>query len=103
MQQNYPFQFPPGASTTTNVAVTATSQTLTLPNVPMEGASLRLVVVGTQNVFVAYGSVTSSASTSMIILANSSEMFSIPGGVSQISVIAANTGSTIYATVGYGA
>lgn len=102
MQQNYPFQPAGGVSSTTNIAVTASSQQLTLPSIGADGGSLVLTNIGTQTVFIAYGSVTASVSTSMPLLPNSSQVISIPGGVSQLSVIAAATGSTLYATAGQG-
>lgn len=63
---------------------------------------MRLANIGTQTIFVALGTVTASASTSMPIMANTIEMFSLPGGVNTLSVIAAATGSTLYATIGIG-
>lgn len=102
MQQNYPFQPRGGVASTTNVAVTASSQQLTLPTPSNNGGSIMLTNVGTQTVFVSYGSVTASVSTSMPLLANAIYTFTLPPGVTQLSAIAASTGSTLYATLGDG-
>ena len=102
MQQQYPFQPNGGAASTTNGSVTAASTQITLPAVGSDGGTLLLTNIGTQTVFIAYGAVTASLTTSMPILANSAQTISIPGNVSQLSVIAAATGSTLYATVGGG-
>ena len=97
-----PFQPRGGVSSTTNIAVTASSQQLTLPANGSDGGSLILTNIGTQTVFWCYGSATASVSTSMPLLAGTSQTVSLPGGVSQISVIAGSSGSTLYATVGDG-
>lgn len=105
-----PFLPVTGASTSTNAAVTASSAQITLPTAIATGPSgtgnpwqLRLCNVGTQTVFWAWGSVTASVSTSTPIPPNWVEVYSCPEGVSQISVIAAATGSTLYCTAGFGA
>lgn len=98
-----PFQPAPTAASTTALAVTAANQTMTLsPNGGTQTRSVRLANIGTQTVFVALGTVTSSVTTSMPVLANSVEVFTLPGGVTTLSVIAAATGSTLYATIGDG-
>lgn len=98
-----PFQPVPTAASTTALAVTASNQTLTLsPNGGSMTRSMRIAVIGTQTVFIALGTVTSSVTTSMPILANSVEVFTLPAGLTTLSVIAADTGSTIYVTVGEG-
>lgn len=102
MQQNFPFQPNGGAASTTNAAVTTSSAQITLPAISSDGGSLMLTNIGTQTVFVSYGTVTASISTSMPVLANSAQVISMPGGVSTISVIAAAAGSTLYATFGSG-
>lgn len=103
MQQNYPFQPAAGAATTSSIAVTTASQTLTLsPGVGSDGGSMRVANLGTQTIFVALGAVTSSMTTSLPMVANSVEIFSLPGGVNTLSVIAAAAGSTVYVTIGMG-
>lgn len=107
MQQDYPFQ-PIGATGTTPtastaLAVTASVQQITLPAVPRDGGSMRIVVDGTSNIAWSYGvssSLTMSNGTSM--LANTVETFSLPGGTTQLSVIGVSTGSTIRVSVGNG-
>ena len=102
MQQNYPFSPAGGMASTTNIAVTAVSQQLTLPPIPNDGATVLLTNVGTQTVFFGYGVGTASITTSVPLLAGSSQTFDVSQGVSQIAVIAAATGSTLYASVGRG-
>ena len=98
-----PFQPAPTASSTTALAVTESNHTMTLsPNGGAQTRSVRLANIGTQTVFVALGTVTSSVTRSMPVLANSVEVFTLPGGVTTLSVIAASTGSTLYATIGDG-
>lgn len=107
MQQNYAFQ-PRGASGTTpnaqtNIAVTASVQQLTLPPIPQEGGSMRIVVDGTSNIAWSFG--VSSGLTignGVHMLANTVEAYSIPGGVTQLSVIGASTGSTMRVIIGDG-
>ena len=90
-------------NSTTNLAVTTAAQQLTLPSIPAEGATLRLVCAGTQTVFWSYGASSGlTVSNGVPVLANTVETFFVPGGTTQISLIAAATGSTVYATVGDG-
>lgn len=107
MQQDFPFQ-PRGATGTTpaanvSLAVTAAVQQITIPPVPAEGGTMRIVVSGTQEIAWSYGvSSGLSLSNGVAMLANTIESFSIPGGVTQLSVVAAATGSTIRVHVGDG-
>ncbi len=96
------FQPRGGVSTTTNVAVTGSSQQLTLPSNSADGGTMILYAKGTQDVFWCYGSATASVSTSTPLAAGTTQVFALPGGVSQISVIGATTGTTLYATIGDG-
>lgn len=103
MQQNYPFQPAATAASTTALAVTGSNQALTMsPATGSDGGTMRIANIGTQTVFIALGTVTSSVTTSMPMLANTVETFSLPGAVTTLSVIAAATGSTLYVTVGQG-
>ena len=98
-----PFQPVGGVANTSTIAVTASNQPLTLsPAVGSDGGSIRIANVGTQTVFLAFGTGTASVTTSMPIPAGGVEVFSCPGGLSTLSVIAAATGSTLYATPGTG-
>jgi hypothetical protein len=96
------FAFQPrgGAASTVSIAVTASAQAVGLPVLAAESCTVRLVNAGTQTVFIAFTG-TAVAATSMPMLANTVEVFSMPNG-SALSVIAAATGSTLYATVGDG-
>lgn len=88
--------------TTASLAVTAASQTFTIPLVPDDGAMVRIVNDGTQVIHWNYGSIAAAVGTSTPMIAASVEVFTVPPGTTQISVIAAATGSTIRATVGIG-
>lgn len=109
MQQNYPFQ-PRGANqisavSTNSGAVTASATQITLPQTAAEGGTMRLVNSGPNTVFFLYGNVAVTASGTAMgvpLLPNSAESFSLPGNVTQISVIAATTGNTLYVTMGDG-
>lgn len=86
---------------TQNLAVTASNQTLTItPGIG--NRSIRILVTGTQNVFFSYGA-TAALATSTPLLANTVETFFLASDTTQISFIAAATGSTIYITLGEGA
>lgn len=102
-QQVFPFQPAATAANTSNIVVTTVNQTFTLsPSVGADGGTIRLANIGTQIVFVVMGTVNSSVTTSMPMLPNSVETFSMPGGLFTLSVIAPATGSTLYCTIGIG-
>lgn len=91
-----PFQVVQESSQT--LAVTGSSQTLTLPARNGNG-SIRIVVSGTQNVFWRYdGAATVATSTPM--LAGTVETFFLPKDVTDIRFIASAVGSTVYITIG---
>lgn len=103
MQAQYPFSPVPSAANTLAQAVTATNATFTLPALAIgTEQSIVLTNIGTQTAFWAWGTVTSTVTTSMPLLANSAQVFAVPYGVTTISIIAAATGSTLYATLGTG-
>lgn len=85
---------------TVNVAVTASAQTLTFSTSQSPPTTLRLCNIGTQTVFV-NAQATATTSNGIPILAGTVELFDWPSSGS-ISVIAAATGSTLYATSGVG-
>ena len=87
---------------TVNVAVTATAQTLTLtsPGAGTGNATLRLANKGSETVFFHFLA-TATLSNGVPILPNTVEVFDL-GGLTSLSVIAAATGSTLYATTGVG-
>lgn len=107
MQQNYPFQ-PRGASGTTPTAqvalsITAAVQQITLPTMPTEGCTALIAVDGSANVAWCYGvSSGLTISNGVFMLANSKESFSIPGGISQLSVIGASALGTFRVVIGDG-
>lgn len=94
------FQPRGGAASTSNIAVTAAAQSMTIPTIGVEGVTVRLVNAGTQTVFIAFSG-TATVATSMPMLANTIETFTFPQGAG-ISVISTTTGSTLYATFGDG-
>lgn len=105
------FAFTPRASNqttpagTVNGAVTASVTQINLPTgAPYATETVgRFVNSGTQTIFWAYGSEASlSPSNGVPMLPNTVETFTLPPGISQISVIAGATGSTLYITAGDG-
>ena len=103
MQQNFPFQPAAGSNTTViNVAATSTSTALTAM-VGSDGGTVRIVNSGTQPVFIVFGTGAVPATTSsMPLLGNTVENFSITSATTSITTLAAATGSTLYVTVGIG-
>jgi hypothetical protein len=95
-------QTPP--RTQVNGAVTAAVTQINLTDSPFETeCSARFVVDGAQSVAWAYGAQAGlTTGNGVFMLANSVEVFTIPAGITQISVIAAATGSTLRITVGDG-
>lgn len=87
---------------TTNLAVTGSAQSLTLPQISDGGLrQYVLTVIGSQPVFVLTGG-TATVNNAMPLLPGSQVSVSVDSAVTSISAIAAATGSTLYATVGYG-
>lgn len=98
---------------TNNLAVTASAQSLTLPTVSAVPAQVSTVsdiglysymvtVVGTQTVFGRCDGVTPTTANATPFLANSQVVISLEKSVTACQFIAANTGSTVYATIGRG-
>lgn len=90
---------------TTNVAVTASAQTLALSTFTVTGATQKQVVltnVGTQTVFLRWDATPVTLTNGLPVLANSQIVVSMPNAVTATTVISASTGSTLYATVGAG-
>lgn len=100
MREIFSFQPLSGGNATASLAVGTSAANVPLPGLPSDGASVRLVNSGTQVVFLNFTGAASS-STSMPMLPNTVETFSLPP-TATISAIAAATGSTLYATVGEG-
>jgi hypothetical protein len=108
MNTYQPFQ-PRGADQTTptaqvNGGVTASVTQINLPaGFSGTGGHARFCVQGADPVAWAYGSRASlSLGNGVFMLPNSVEVFSIPPGVSQISVISSGTASTMRIVVGDG-
>lgn len=95
---------PLGVNKTVNITVTATSQALAVPNTPYGTRAMRLVCVGTQTIFLDFvtTSGTSVTTTSMPMMANTSEVFTIGNDITHVTVIAGDVGSTLYMTYGEG-
>lgn len=96
---------PTNGQNTVNIAVTASNQSLTLVGSPSQGyQSIRIVNSGTQVIFINFstGAGTASVSTDMPMLAGTVEVFWLPKQINTINVIAASTGSTVYASTGEG-
>lgn len=107
MQPDFPFQ-PSGANVdpptaNTSLAVTASVQQLTIPVIRSGVGTIRIVVSGTQEVAWSFGVAPSLTLTNGVaMLPNTVETFTVPPNVTQISVVAAATGSTIRVHTGYG-
>jgi hypothetical protein len=108
LQQTFPFQprasnqNPPAGTVNGAVTGSVTQLTLGVENSAAE-ASVRLVNVGSQTIFWAYGTEAGlTVANGVPMLPNTVEVFMLPPNTQTISVIAAATGSTLYATVGDG-
>lgn len=90
---------------TSNVAVTAASQALALTGSGIGNRTVRLANIGLQTIFFKFGvaATTAAAATSTPMLPNSVETFYLRPDITHVAVIAGNTGSTLYATIGEGA
>lgn len=98
----FPFQILGGVNSTASGAVGTSSSQIALPAISSMGCDMALTNIGTQPVFVAYGSVTANVTSCMPVLPNSKETITVPAGTSQLSVIAPSAGSTLYCTIGKG-
>jgi len=101
-----PFGPTPGSSTA-NIAVTASNQTISVPISGIGFQSIRAVNLGTRTIFIEFGkdnstTPTAATSTSIPMLPNSAEVFILPPDCSTLAVISDGTGNTLYLTVGQG-
>lgn len=90
---------------TVNIAATAASQVLALtPLINNFIGSLRLANIGSQTLFVAFGTsnTTVTAANGVPLPTGLSELFHFSEGITHVAVIAAGVGSTLYATSGNG-
>jgi hypothetical protein len=86
---------------TTNIGVTATSQTLTNPTNVFQNGQLVLTCIGTVPCFVRFDGLAATVSNAMPILANSQVVYTL-ASIPTITTISTGTGSTLYATGGNG-
>jgi hypothetical protein len=94
--------FEPTAATQ-NAAVTASAATITLSEKVSDfDGSVRLLVIGTQTVFVRLDGTTPTSSNAIPLRPDQPESFKMPTGKLAIKHIAASTGSTLYVTPGKG-
>lgn len=107
MSQSYAFKpigagiNPPAANAT--IAVTTGVQQISLPVANPGVGTMRLVVDGTQKVAWAYGATAGLTMANGIgMLPNTVEVFDLPPSITQLSVIAAATGSNFSIVVGDG-
>ena len=107
MQQNYPFQ-PRGASGTTpnsqaTLSISSSVQQITLPPVPAEGCSMVVVVDGNSNVAWSFGASSGlTINNGMFQQSNTTQSYSLPGGVTQLSVIGSASAGIFRVNVGDG-
>lgn len=94
---------PLGNNKTVNVAVTAATQFLTIPDT-LGTRSVRLVNLGPDTIFIEFvqAAQTAAVTTSLPMLPNTVEVFTLPLDVTRLSVIGTTTTSTLYATYGEG-
>lgn len=92
---------PTGA--TQNEAVTGAAETITLANKVNDiNGAVRLLVIGTQTVFVTLDGATPTTSNAIPLRPDQPEAFKMPTGKLDIKHIAAGAGSTLYVTPGKG-
>jgi hypothetical protein len=97
----YPFR---ALAATQSTASSGSSQGVTI-NVVGGTRTIRFANIGTVTVFVAFGvgsAPTAALASSMPLLANTVEAFTIPPDVTHYSLIASGAGSTLYSTIGVG-
>ena len=97
---------PLGINKTINITVTIASQTLAIPDTPFGTRALRMVNSGSQLVFVDFinsgATGTASLTTSVPLLPNTVEVFTIGNDIGSMVVIAPAAGSALYITYGEG-
>jgi len=107
MQELYPFA-PNGAIGTTptaqtTLAVSAAVQQVTLPIVPQGGCTMRLITDGGTGIAWAAGTAGSmTINNGCFQMPNTTFDYSVPSGVTQISVIGASAAGTLRIILGHG-
>lgn len=90
---------------TVNIAVTAASQALLLTSLGATSGTVRLVNIGNQTIFLKFGTsgTTTTTAAGFPLMPNTAEIFAFgSNAITHVAVIAATTGSTLYATSGQG-
>lgn len=88
---------------TQNEAVTSSAETITLSGkVPDKDGCVRLLVIGTQTVFVRLDGTAPTTSTGIPLRPDQPETFTMPVGGLDVKHIASASGSTLYVTPGRG-
>lgn len=93
---------PVGATQNASVTTTAATVTLTEKVSDFDG-TVRLLVIGTQTVFVRLDGTTPTTTNAIPLRPDQPETFTMPTGKLDINHIASSTGSTLYVTPGRGA
>jgi hypothetical protein len=89
---------------TQSEAVTSSAETITLATKVSDfDGSVRLLVIGTQTVFVTFDGTAPTTSNGVPLRPDQPEAFKMPTGKLDIKHIASASGSTLYVTPGKGA
>lgn len=95
-----------GANPPDNVAqltVTTAAQALTLPATNAANNTMRVTNSGAASVTWCYGNASGlTMATGVLMLPNTSDVFALPGSVTQLTAIGSATGSTLSVCVGDG-
>lgn len=106
MSSTYVRAFKPlGNNKTVNVAVTAAAVSLTVPDQPYGTRAIRCVNSGTDTIFIEIVdrlSINPTTTTSMPMIPNSVEVFTLDMNAVGIRAIGAAGGNTLYVTYGEG-
>lgn len=103
MSYVYVRAFQPAAGNTVNIAVGAASSNIQITRPNMGTQTIRFHNSGTATVFVNFGkdnTVTASTTTSIPLLPNSVETFTIMNDSGFVAAIGSATGNTLYITTG---
>lgn len=96
---------PYGANVTVNAAVTTSSAALAFGSGGSIGTkSVRIANVGSNTIFITFGtgSATAATTTSLPMLGNTVEVFTVNADNTHVAHISGAAGNTIYVTVGEG-
>lgn len=96
---------PLGNNKTVNIVTTTASQTLNIPNWPLGTRALRVVNLGTDTSFIEFTAtvgLVAAVTTSMPLLPNSVEIFTVTNEMNNMRVIGTAGGNTVYITYGEG-